>query len=72
LPGLMDAGIAALKIEGRQRTKTYVAAMTGVLREAIDACYKDCAGYKVRPEWSARTVATFEGTRETLGSYLIK
>jgi len=72
LPGLMDAGVAALKIEGRQRTKTYVAAMTGVLREAIDACYKDCAGYKVRPEWSARTVATFEGTRETLGSYLIK
>ena len=31
LPGLMDAGVAALKIEGRQRTKTYVAAMTGLL-----------------------------------------
>ena len=72
LPGLMDAGVAALKIEGRQRTKTYVAAMTGVLREAIDSCYRDFKGYKVRPEWSARTIATFEGTRETLGSYLVK
>ncbi len=72
LPGLMDAGVAALKIEGRQRTKTYVSAMTGVLRAAVDECYKDIKGYKVRPEWSARTIATFEGTRETLGSYLIK
>lgn len=72
LPGLMDAGVAALKIEGRQRTKTYVSAMTGVLREAVDACYKDLKGYKVRPEWSAKTVATFEGTSETVGSYLIK
>lgn len=72
LPGLMDAGVAALKIEGRQRTKTYVAAMTGVLRDAIDSCYRDGGAYRVRPEWSSKTVATFEGTSETLGSYLIK
>jgi putative protease len=68
----MDAGVAALKIEGRQRTKTYVAAMTGVLREAIDSCFKDMKSYRVRPEWSSKTVATFEGTNETLGSYLVK
>ena len=72
LPGLMDAGVAALKIEGRQRTKTYVAAMTGVLREAVDSCYADIRNYRVRPEWSSRTIATFEGTSETLGSYLVK
>lgn len=72
LPGLMDAGVAALKIEGRQRTKTYVAAMTGVLREAVDSCFRDAAAYNVRPEWSSKTVATFEGTSETLGSYLVK
>ena len=72
LPGLMDAGVAALKIEGRQRTKTYVAAMTGVLREAVDSCYADIRNYRVRPEWSKRTIATFEGTSETLGSYLVK
>ncbi|MBE7415125.1 MAG: U32 family peptidase [Deltaproteobacteria bacterium] len=72
LPGLMDAGVSALKIEGRQRTKSYVAAMTKVLREAVDACYADSKGYEVRPEWARKTVSTFEGTRETLGSYLTK
>lgn len=72
LPGLMDAGVSALKIEGRQRTKTYVAAMTGVLREAVDSCFSDIKNYRVRPEWSSRTIATFEGTSETLGSYLVK
>jgi len=72
LPGLMGAGIAALKIEGRQRTKTYVAAMTGVLREAVDSCHAGIRNYRVRPEWSKRTIATFEGTSETLGSYLVK
>lgn len=72
LPGLMDAGISALKIEGRQRTKSYVGAMTGVLREAVDSCYKDPSGYRVRPQWSAKTISTFEGTKETLGSYLVK
>ena len=72
LPALVDAGVAALKIEGRQRTKTYVAAMTGVLRGAVDSCCADMKAYRVRPEWSAKTVATFEGTSETLGSYLVK
>lgn len=72
LPGLMDAGVSALKIEGRQRTKSYVAAMTKVLREAVDSCFRDRSGYAVRPEWAGRTVSTFEGTRETLGPYLTK
>lgn len=72
LPGLIEAGISALKIEGRQRTKSYVSAMTGVLREAVDSYYSDPASYTVRPEWSKKTIATFEGTTETLGSYLVK
>ncbi|HBG47216.1 MAG TPA: protease [Deltaproteobacteria bacterium] len=72
IPGLIDAGVAALKIEGRQRTKSYVGAMTRVMREAVDSCWKDRAGYTVRPEWSSKTVATFEGSRQTLGSYLTK
>jgi len=72
VPQLIEAGVSAFKIEGRQRTKSYVAAMTGVLREAVDSCYSDPAGYKVRPEWSRKTIATFEGTSETLGSYLVK
>jgi len=72
VPGLIEAGVAAFKIEGRQRTKSYVAAMTGVLREAVDSYYSDPAGYRVKPEWSRKTIATFEGTSETLGSYLVK
>jgi len=72
VPDLVEAGVSAFKIEGRQRTKTYVAAMTGVLREALDSYYQNPKGYKVKPEWSARTLKTFEGTKETLGSYLVK
>ncbi|MBI5644014.1 MAG: U32 family peptidase [Deltaproteobacteria bacterium] len=72
IPGLIEAGVSAFKIEGRQRTKTYVGSMTGVLREAIDSYYKNPQAYAVKAEWAKKTIATFEGTRETLGSYLIK
>lgn len=72
VPDLIEAGVAAFKIEGRQRTRQYVAAMTGVLRESVDAYYKNPSAYAVRPEWSAKTLAAFEGSRETLGSYLVK
>ncbi len=72
VPELIDAGVSAFKIEGRQRTKSYVAAMTGVLRQAVDSCLSDPGSYAVRSEWKARTIATFEGTKETLGSYLVK
>ncbi len=72
VPDLIEAGVAAFKIEGRQRTKTYVAAMTGVLKEAVEAYYKNPSAYTVRPAWSAKTLSAFEGTSETLGSYLVK
>ncbi len=72
LPGLIDAGVSAFKIEGRQRTKSYVSAMTRALRQAIDSCVKDPASYRVAPEWTRETVSTFEGIKETLGSYLVK
>ncbi|MBI5561341.1 MAG: U32 family peptidase [Deltaproteobacteria bacterium] len=72
VPGLIEAGVAAFKIEGRQRTKTYVSAMTNVMREAVDSYYRNPAAYTVRPEWSAKVVATFEGTKETVGPYLVK
>ncbi len=72
LPALVEAGISALKIEGRQRTRSYVSAMTGVLRGALDHYCEDRASYSVKKEWSRKTTSTFEGTAETLGSYLIK
>lgn len=72
VPQLIEAGVRAFKIEGRQRTKTYVRDMTNVLRQAIDSYYASPSRYSVRNEWTDATVATFEGTRETLGSYLRK
>ena len=72
VPNLIEAGVLAFKIEGRQRTKAYVSAMTGVLREAVDSYYQNPAGYTVKPQWSAKVLSTFEGTKETVGSYLVK
>ncbi|MBI1910747.1 MAG: U32 family peptidase [Deltaproteobacteria bacterium] len=72
VPGLIESGVAAFKIEGRQRTKSYVGAMTGIMRQAVDSYYADPKNYRVKPEWSAKTIATFEGTKETIGSYLVK
>ncbi len=69
LPELIEAGISALKIEGRQRTKSYVGAMTKVVREAVDSYYKDPANFKVRPEWWTGTTKAFEGSSLTLGPY---
>ena len=46
--------------------------MTRVLSQAVDACIKDPASYNVLPEWTRETVSTFEGIKETLGSYLVK
>lgn len=69
LPRLIEAGVSALKIEGRQRTKSYASAMTRVLRDAIDSYYEKPEAYFVRPEWEKKTVATFEGTTLTHGCY---
>ncbi len=69
IPDLISAGIDALKIEGRQRTKSYVGEMTGVLRMALDSYYREPSLYRVEPQWSEKTVKTFEGTKHTLGCY---
>ncbi len=72
LPGLVEAGVSAFKIEGRQRTGAYVSAMTGVMREALDTYYAAPERYAVRPEWRKKTLSSFEGSKETVGSYLVK
>ncbi len=72
LPDVIGAGVDALKIEGRQRTKAYVGTVTRILRDAIDSYYRDPQRYIARDEWLAGTNATFEGSRPTLGCYLEK
>ncbi len=57
------AGVRALKIEGRQRGRAYVAEVVRALREAVDAA---AAG---RPAAPLSLAALSEGGRETGGAY---
>ncbi|MBF0155610.1 MAG: U32 family peptidase [Magnetococcales bacterium] len=70
LPEVIGAGVVSLKIEGRQRTKSYVATVTRVMREAVDAYYRlGAEGFRARPGWLKVLNATSEGTTHTLGTY---
>ena len=65
LKALRDAGVTALKVEGRQRGKAYVARVASAFRGAIDALERGASleGYD-------RVLADLaEGGRETTGAY---
>jgi putative protease len=51
IPALAAAGIDSLKIEGRMKSRYYVAAVTRVYRAALDAWHADPAGWQVDPAW---------------------
>lgn len=51
IPAMIEAGIASLKIEGRMKGLNYLAATVKTYRLAIDACYENPAGYRVRKDW---------------------
>ena len=53
LPLIMAAGIKSLKIEGRMKSVYYLATVTRIYRQAIDAYLKDPAGWVCDPEWPA-------------------
>ena len=69
LPELMRMGIAAIKIEGRQRSPAYVAQVTKVWRQAIDNCLRDAEAFIVKPAWTAELGKVSEGQQQTLGAY---
>jgi len=69
LPRLLDMGVKAVKIEGRQRSPAYVAQVTRVWRQAIDLALANAARYSVRPTWSAELAKVSEGQQQTLGAY---
>lgn len=69
LPELMRMGIAAIKIEGRQRSPAYVAKVTQVWRDAIDACKRNPDDFSVKPAWMADLGKLSEGQQSTLGAY---
>ncbi|HYH19799.1 MAG TPA: peptidase U32 family protein [Azospirillum sp.] len=63
LPELKAAGVHALKIEGRQRGKAYIAAVVSTYRQAIDAFERSGAVPHVDLD------AVIEGSRDTAGAY---
>lgn len=69
LPDLARIGIAAIKIEGRQRSPAYVAAVTRVWRQALNACTHGTGGYAVRAAWTEELGKMSEGRHQTLGAY---
>jgi len=69
LPELHGIGVAAVKIEGRQRSPAYVAAVTSIFRQAIDACAADPGAFAPRPDWLTRLAEISEGAQVTLGAY---
>nr|VFK11804.1 MAG: putative protease [Candidatus Kentron sp. LPFa] len=68
LPELTRMGIAALKIEGRQRSPAYVAKVTRVLREAVDACITNPDTFTLKPAWTDALIRVSEGRTHTLGA----
>jgi putative protease len=69
LPQLQAAGVAAIKVEGRQRSPAYVAQVTRILRAAIDACRRDPERYHTEPAWMDGLAKVSEGAQTTLGAY---
>jgi putative protease len=69
LPQLAAMGVRAIKVEGRQRSPAYVAQVTRVLRQALDACHAHPETYQPRRDWMADLDKVAEGQQHTLGAY---
>ncbi len=69
LPEIIKIGVRAIKVEGRQRSPTYVAQVTRTLRAALDALNEGGERYHVKPAWQAELAKVSEGSQATLGAY---
>jgi putative protease len=69
LPEIMRIGVAAIKVEGRQRSPAYVTQVTRALRQAIDAAAANPDRFVVKPQWMSDLAKVSEGTQATLGAY---
>ncbi|MDO5680633.1 MAG: peptidase U32 family protein [Pelistega sp.] len=69
LPELIQIGVKAIKIEGRQRSPMYTAQVTKTLRQALDAAAVQPQHYQVTPTWNQALAKVSEGHQSTLGAY---
>ncbi|MGN2251931.1 peptidase U32 family protein [Frateuria sp. GZRe12] len=69
LPRLARAGVAALKIEGRQRGVAYVTAVTHTWRDALDRYRAAPDAWSAQPAWQTALTRHAEGHQTTLGPY---
>ncbi|MEJ2611769.1 MAG: U32 family peptidase [Candidatus Thiodiazotropha sp.] len=69
LPQLHQAGVKAIKIEGRQRSPAYIGQVTKVWREALDACLSNPKTYQAKRHWNSILDQVSEGASTTLGPY---
>jgi collagenase-like PrtC family protease len=68
LPQLLASGVRAIKIEGRQRSPSYVAGVTRVWRQALDSL-RSGERYSVLPAWQQELGRWAEGQQSTLGAF---
>lgn len=66
---LQNIGIAAIKLEGRQRSQAYVKQVSQVWRAALDACHENPTHYQAKEEWLQILHSVSEGSTTTLGAY---
>ena len=59
-----DAGVTALKIEGRQRSRAYIRAVVGAFRETLDALARG------EPMPAGALMGLAEGQSATQGAYV--
>jgi U32 family peptidase len=59
LPGLIEAGVSALKIEGRMKSPEYVASVVSVYRAALDRALTDASTFTVLPAETERLEEAF-------------
>jgi len=67
LPELIEAGVAALKVEGRQRSPAYVATVAKAWRTAIDLAKQK--NTTMHQESLDKLAALSEGKQTTIGAY---
>jgi putative protease len=68
LPRLVEAGVTALKIEGRMKAPEYVALVTGIYRQALDRALADPDGFEVAQ--AERSILDEAFTRGFSSAYL--